>query len=340
MRSAVLWIGLGVGGAAYGQNVVSNGSFENPAYSGRFVYLVNDMAGYLNGWTAIWPGGADLPQLVRDEIRQPAEMGPQSVTLGRGCSIGTHVPLTAGVQHRATVWTLAIAPFNDECPISFQLGSFSTQLHPHDVVPQLNSWGPVTMMVTPAVADPAAPLTVTAANGASRRVTIDRVSVECLWMDEAPRSNRFCAAAAPTAWVTAGGDPMTRVWEVQRRDGGWETLEDGPLLDDQGLRLATTAGAGTSRITLNPPYPQGLWSVRVRCTVSNACGTIVSEPATLTAATTPHADYNGDGFVNANDFRDFLSDFVAGSPWADFSQDGFLDFWDYTDFVEAVQVGC
>lgn len=52
------------------------------------------------------------------------------------------------------------------------------------------------------------------------------------------------------------------------------------------------------------------------------------------------ADFNGDGFVNGNDYDIFVDAFDVGDPSADFDHDGFVNGNDYDLFVEHFDVGC
>lgn len=56
------------------------------------------------------------------------------------------------------------------------------------------------------------------------------------------------------------------------------------------------------------------------------------------------ADFNGDGFIDAFDYEDFVECFEGGrcprGVSADFNHDGFPDAFDYDDFVAAFEAGC
>jgi len=52
------------------------------------------------------------------------------------------------------------------------------------------------------------------------------------------------------------------------------------------------------------------------------------------------ADFNGNGFINGDDFDAFVAAFVLGDLTADFNGDGFVNGDDYDGFVAAFEVGC
>jgi len=52
------------------------------------------------------------------------------------------------------------------------------------------------------------------------------------------------------------------------------------------------------------------------------------------------ADFSGDGFVNSQDFFDFLTAFFALAPNADFNHDSFINSQDLFDFLAAFFAGC
>jgi hypothetical protein len=76
----------------------------------------------------------------------------------------------------------------------------------------------------------------------------------------------------------------------------------------------------------------------VQAVVSNACGPVVSDPASLTICA---ADFNCDGFIDFFDYDEFVTAFETGGGLeADFNRDGFVDFFDYDGFVLAFETGC
>jgi hypothetical protein len=67
------------------------------------------------------------------------------------------------------------------------------------------------------------------------------------------------------------------------------------------------------------------------------CGSMVSDPAELTIC---YADFNCDGFVNSQDFFDFVHLFLDNDIAADFNANGKVDSPDYFDFLTVFFAGC
>jgi hypothetical protein len=84
-----------------------------------------------------------------------------------------------------------------------------------------------------------------------------------------------------------------------------------------------------------------------RCTVSNACGSVESEPVFL-GPSCP-ANYNGDDAIDILDFLDFIQDFsdceLSPAPCgqfgdADINADTLVDILDFLDFIDSFSNGC
>lgn len=110
---------------------------------------------------------------------------------------------------------------------------------------------------------------------------------------------------------------------------------------DMAMRLQTVAGSvlassnrttGTEalRVTLNPgDYVLRVWRTKRQ-----------GGDYSLTLPSMNRADFNGDGFVNFEDFDAFVVAFESGLANADFNGDGFLTFEDFDAFVAGFQAGC
>ncbi len=66
---------------------------------------------------------------------------------------------------------------------------------------------------------------------------------------------------------------------------------------------------------------------------STTCGVSTCDPVCA-------ADFNGDTFVNSQDFFDFISAFFALEPASDFNRDAFINSQDFFDFLNAFFAGC
>ncbi len=127
----------------------------------------------------------------------------------------------------------------------------------------------------------------------------------------------FSAGASST-------DPVNYQW---RRNG--VNLANGP--SGTGSLIS---GATSPILVITNARPGD--AARYSAAVSNACGSIVSTSARLTARCP--ADWNHDTIVNSQDFFDFLTSFFAGD--ADFNGSGSTNSQDFFDFLTAFFAGC
>jgi photosystem II stability/assembly factor-like uncharacterized protein len=114
-------------------------------------------------------------------------------------------------------------------------------------------------------------------------------------------------------WIYVG----TEVGVFASADGGatWATNNEGPnaaSVDELNFMHGST-------VLLSATHGRGLWT----------------SPTEMCSA-----DFNGDGFVNGDDYDVFAQLFDAGSPAADFNSDGFVNGNDYDEFAVAFDAGC
>ncbi|MBC7771326.1 MAG: serine hydrolase [Pyrinomonadaceae bacterium] len=144
-----------------------------------------------------------------------------------------------------------------------------------------------------------------------------------------PADRTRCVGEVVTFGVaTQGTGPLTYSWYRNN-----VLLTNGP-----GPGGSTIAGATSSAIVISGLSMANAGSYRA--VVTNGCGTDNSPAATLTMHTCCPADFNGDDFVNSQDFFDFLNAFFAQQPTADFNDDGFTNSQDFFDFLTVFFVGC
>ncbi len=153
-----------------------------------------------------------------------------------------------------------------------------------------------------------------------------------------PDTSLVCPDAGVTftiGWL--GSNPASIQWEWQSPPGSgvWTSIVDGirPRFTISGATTRSLTIAARPGETLPPAFVQTSY----RCTVTNACGATTSQAASLTLCP---ADYNCDGFVNSQDFFDFIAAFFALSLASDFNSDGVINSQDYFDFLSAFFAGC
>jgi hypothetical protein len=156
-----------------------------------------------------------------------------------------------------------------------------------------------------------------------------------------PAPDGTCPIGSATFTVDARyWGPFTFQWEreVSPGSGVFVALNDGLTTWDGGAPGigAIVLGATTGNLSILPNLVLGRrlgppHAIRYRCVVTNTCGSTVSDAAQLTVSC--RTDLTCDGFVNSQDFFDFLTAFFALGPLADFNIDGFINSQDFFDFL-------
>ncbi|MEK6700879.1 MAG: LamG-like jellyroll fold domain-containing protein [Planctomycetota bacterium] len=164
-----------------------------------------------------------------------------------------------------------------------------------------------------------------------------------------PSDSTICPeGTAIFALSVVGSAPLSYQWQVNigtPQAPQWCDLSD---LEPGGGCMGNSGG-GPSHASFN-----GSWSPTLsisallpadarqyRCTVTNSCGSITSQPAALILCA---ADFDCDGTIDFFDYDAFVTCFegVFCPPGksADFDGDGAADFFDYDAFVVAFETGC
>lgn len=146
-------------------------------------------------------------------------------------------------------------------------------------------------------------------------------------IDQQPRAVRTCPMGTVTLSMAASGDgPLTYRW--------WKELAP----------MSTFGNPSVATPTLVIPDVQEYQIGTYRCIVSNACGSVSTDPVTFSIC---HVDLNCDGGVDVNDLLDFLVAFESGQAAADLDDggyagvgDGSVDVNDVLYFLAQFEAGC
>jgi len=152
-----------------------------------------------------------------------------------------------------------------------------------------------------------------------------------------PASVSICSSGtAPFSVAVSGTFPVTNQWQWQPAgpSTAWAALSNGINKNTLGTPTFNVSGATTP--SMNITSLSGLGG-NFRCIVTNACGSVTSNEATLTICA---ADFNCNGFVNGDDFDSYIAAFVSGDLSSDFNRDGFVNGDDFDAFVPVFELGC
>lgn len=128
-----------------------------------------------------------------------------------------------------------------------------------------------------------------------------------------------CPNGAATFTIAAAGTaPIACQWQIESSPGTWINLGDGDLPFDGGL--VVVSGSGTTQLVLSLSGLGGSSSLSVRCSLTNACSAITTDPATLTISCRNKADVahvggvpGCDGLVTVDDIVYYLNQFFANN---------------------------
>jgi len=162
-------------------------------------------------------------------------------------------------------------------------------------------------------------------------------------LSQQPASQSVCSSGAGTFSIATGGGtaPFTYTWQVQ--DGAaWVNLNTSPVALSCG-GSAVASSPASSQTTISVESCPGVTAYQVRCVVSNDCGGVSSDAATLTICYANCDCSTGAPALTASDFSCFLSRFRAGDPYA--NCDGStgtpsLTAVDFSCFLNAFRAGC
>ncbi len=152
-------------------------------------------------------------------------------------------------------------------------------------------------------------------------------------ISQSPASVVICAAGTAEFHVVGSGPGLAHRWEFEAANapGVWSALSDGDVAGFGRVTGATTASLSVGNIQA---LARG---AGLRAVVSNACGTAISNDASLGIC---GADFNCDSFLDFFDYDEYVLAFETGLPGVDFNFDGFVDFFDYDEYVLAFETGC
>ncbi len=132
--------------------------------------------------------------------------------------------------------------------------------------------------------------------------------------------------------AVTGVGPFAYRWQMEA-GGTWANVDNGWTPG-----LGVVSGAQSTELQVSGFETK---RARVRCIVTNACGSVPTGGATLTvcACLACPADFNEDGGIDGTDATAFFDTWEAGNCDADVNQDGGVDGEDVTMFFGAWETG-
>jgi hypothetical protein len=134
----------------------------------------------------------------------------------------------------------------------------------------------------------------------------------------------------------SGSYPLEYSWQKQSDTGEWISLETEDNCFEYAAANYDVKDIHGPQLRLG--FLSNIWQGNYRCAISNSCGTIFSNPATISAPFCP-ADFNADGGVDGADVETFFQAWEAGMNSADVNQDGGIDGGDVETFFTYWEAG-
>ncbi|MBL8875972.1 MAG: hypothetical protein JNM86_09280 [Phycisphaerae bacterium] len=172
------------------------------------------------------------------------------------------------------------------------------------------------------------------------------VESACASVSQQPASRSSCPTGIATLSVVAGGvGPFTYQWQYESDINSWTDALDGVVPYAGGTITASNVETDHLQLALNTTH--GAPPIRFRCVVTNSCGSVTSDPATLVPC---QSDLTCDNVVDDDDFVVFVAAYnlldcadpaMAADCPADLNGDAFVDDSDFVLFVGSYnELGC
>jgi hypothetical protein len=176
-------------------------------------------------------------------------------------------------------------------------------------------------------------------------------SMTLIGIFQSPHSTYICGTTAPFFVDVAGVAPFTYQWQLEVSPGNWLTLTRDPAPLPCGGNASHAYAQPPDEATTNVTVFGCTGDFGVRCIVTNACGSVTSDEATLHIQLGPRGDLNCDGAINNFDIDPFVlaltnpSGYAAAYPAcdlynADINCDGAVNNFDIDPFVQCLTGGC
>ncbi len=189
-----------------------------------------------------------------------------------------------------------------------------------------------------------------------------------LGITQQPAAVTICpGGTAPMSVMAQGAGTLSYAWQVETAPGVWMPLGGEPApyaCQGGGAGVASALPRGAASVQVAVSGCAAVSGYRVRVIVSNACGSVTSQPVLVTVAagcspadvagTVPAGSGStcGDGTVDGTDFIAFINSFgigdaatdpvadVAGGGADGLQADGTIDGSDFIAFINAFAIGC